>query len=359
MKWQAIAREMWRDVVTGTAWTATFALLAAVACYGLLSFDLVTITRMNDQATQYQATLASVHVIAAPKHVDPAACTALNDIPEIRAAVAIRAVEEDARALALPGTTISTYESAGPIATLLRAPMIQSNTGIVLSEQAAAALNVTSGSPISLDRGDTSVQAVFPWDEHDGRRVGYAYSLFIPTPASGFFDECWFDVWPSNEQVQQLALTALLPSSDPQGPQVEHYSLNSSKGASFDGQQLFLQRTTYHAAVAAAGIAFLLGGISIWRRRLEIASDMHAGVTRRDETLKLMGETASHTLAAPSLAAPVITWIITANGSGDRVALWTLTGWGTIAIITATFAGALTASLLIKEKYLFIYFKRR
>lgn len=221
------------------------------------------------------------------------------------------------------------------------------------------ALSADVGGALALEQGNTTVRAVFPWDEHDGRRPGYAYSMFIPTTATGAFDECWIDMWPLNEHVNTLALTVIIPSGSNDPVQVEQYSLNPSLAAQFTGPQLYANRTTRYATVAAIGIAAALGAVSIWRRRLEVASDLHAGVTRTDMTVKLLIETALVACAAPLIASPAIVWIITANAVENHGAMWTLAAVTLMGTMGAALAGALAATALIRERRLFIYFKRQ
>lgn len=359
MKPSALAREAWRDITTGTGGSAVFALLLALVCYGMLGIDLLTISGLNDEAARYQSSMASVRVIAAPEHIDPAACTSLTSIPDVRAAAAVRSSGTAIRALALPGTTITAYDSAGPIERVLRADSRSRNPGIVIAQQVADTLSLEAGDSIALEQGSTAVSAVFPWDEHDGRRTGYAYSAFIPAPAAGAFDECWIDMWPINDQVISQALIAVIPSGGQEPVQVDRYSLNASAEARFDGPQRYSNRATRYATAVAITVAALLGALSLWRRRLEIASDLHAGMTRTDMMLKLLMETALPVFAAPFLASPLIVWIITSNAPEDRGALWMLAGTTVLGVSCAVLLGAFSAGLLIRERRLFLYFKAR
>lgn len=359
MKPSALWREAWRDIATGTAGSLALALLLTLICYGLLGIDLLTISRLNDEAARYQSSMASVRVVAAPEHIDPLACAALNTIPDVRAAAAVRTSKTGIRALALPGTTITAYDSVGPIERVLHADSTSQTPGIIIAQQVAETLGLTAGDGLALEHGDTTVRAVFPWNEHDGRRSGYAYSAFIPAPTSGAFDECWIDMWPINEEVISQALTAVIPSGSRDPVQVERYSLNASAASRFDGPQRYSDRATRYGAATAIGAAAVLGALNAWRRRLEIASDLHAGVTRTDMTLKLLMETALPAVASPFIASPLIVWIITANAAQDRGAMRMLAGTTTIGIACAVLAGALAASALIRERRLFIYYKRR
>lgn len=366
MKSSALWREIWRDIHTGTAWTVIFTVLASALLTGLAATDLMMVSRLNQQAQHFRNVMANVHVVEAPQKIDPHACMALSHLAGVHSAVAVRNPEHQVSANALPSSNIRTYEATSGVEHIVRVPTFERATaaqspgqmGVYLSQDVAQTLGASAGSTVRLDNEDITVLGVFPWSEDDGRRPGFAYSLFIPTAPTGLFDECWVDTWPMNPDLEPFMRGAVLPSDEP-GQPVKLYSFNSSLGSSFNGQGLFYGRMTASTPFIIAVIAVLLGATSVWRRRLEFSSDLHAGVAQRDLITKFMWETAAWVGATVILSTPVMTWVILRNPTHDHHAMTLLATVHLVAGACGCLFGALAASLTIREKHLLRYFKNR
>lgn len=365
MKPSALWREIWRDVASGTAWTILFTLLATLLLTGLTVVDLHMVTRLNQQAEEYRSVMANVQVLEAPGKVDPAACMALSYLPGVQAAGAIRTPQHQISANALPSSTIRTYEATPGVEKILRVLPTHSppgtnpsNVGVFLSQSVAETLGIPPNHTVRLDNEDTHILGVFPWPEEDGRRPGFAYSIFTPTPPIGNFDECWVDIWPLNPNLDTFIRSAAIPS-DELGQPVKVYAFNSTLGSTFNGPALLHGRITALTPYLIVGIASILGAASVWRRRLEFSSDLHAGVSRRDLVAKYMWETGFWTVATLVLALPIISVIILRNPIQDQGAMWQLAFIHLSGATSTLLLSALLATLTIHEKHLLVYFKHR
>lgn len=366
MKNSALLREIWRDIRSGTAWTVIFSFLSSIILMGLAVADLTFLSRLNNQATYLRNSMASVTVLEAPGHINPNACLALTRYEGVKSVVAIRSAQSPLTPSALPSTPIRTFEATGDIPSMLRmstsrlAPSqtLPDRSGVYLVEGVADTLGQKPGDSLELTTASTKVIGVFPWKEDDGRRPGFAYSLFAPVPPSGAFDECWVDIWPMTPAFEPLIRsTASANHKTNENPKL--YPFNSSFGTSFDGNALFHNRLSAWApwGVVVAGVA--LGWVSVWRRRLEISSDIHAGVAKRDLFAKLGAESAAWIFSSIILSLPLMTWIIVRNPFADQASMWKLAGiYATLAAVSS-FIGAAIATATVREKQLLRFFKQR
>lgn len=366
MRTAALWREIWRDIHTGTAWTLMFTVLASALLTGLAAADVLLVGRLNHQAQHFRDVMANVHVVEAPEKVDPHACIALSRVAGVHSAVAVRNPAHQVSANVLPSSTIRTYEATPGVDRILRVPAFERTTpvqalgqmGVYLSQDVAQTLGAGAGRMVRLDDDDVMVLGVFPWSEDDGRRPGFAYSMFTPVAPTGLFDECWVDTWPMNPELEPLMRGAVLPSDDP-GQPIKVYPFNSSLGSTFDGQGLFFGRMSAWTPFLTSFIAVLLGAVSVWRRRLEFSSDLHAGVARGDLVTKFMWETAAWVGATLILAGPVMTGIILRSPAHDHYAMMALAATHLVCAATGALLGALAATVTIREKHLLRYFKNR
>ena len=196
----------------------------------------------------------------------------------------------------------------------------------------------------------------YPWDENDGRRPGYAYAALAPVPATGTFDECWYESWPHSDDVDALVRSTLVGSDD-QNAQV--LAMNPTRGTTFDAAGRLRQRPTWWAWIAASAIGAALGAAATWWRRLEIASALHAGLRTSDTTVLQLFEAVAWVGGAFILTSGICLTILSGAAPDDRSDLIRLVTAEGICAASWTLIGVVIASMTIRERQLFTFFKGR
>ncbi|WP_160159411.1 hypothetical protein [Actinomyces culturomici] len=355
---RALAREAWRDMTSGTAWIGVWSLVVSLLIGGGIALDLRVIAREAQAAQNYQRAMASVRVVESTRAIDGAGCRALARVEGVAGAVAMRKADQSLTPAAMPSSSLQTWEYAGDIGGVFDMASLSPGVGVVLAEQVGDALGLAAGGELALADGSSArVQGVYRWDETDGRRTGFAYSALVPVPAGGVFDACWVRLWPLKPEVDSLMRTSVIPSGENQ--QVETYSVNASLGSSFDGQARYFGRITAPIMWALGAGSLVVGALSVRRRRLELASDLHAGVGRADLLAKLLAHAVVIGVASSVLVLPALSWAILRAPAGDRGDLWAHAGLLGAVGFAGLVLGALAAGLLVRETKLFDYFKAR
>jgi hypothetical protein len=192
----------------------------------------------------------------------------------------------------------------------------------------------------------------------DGRRAGLRYALLLPVPASGAFDECWADIWPADSRLTQLLFTTVLPSAHPSA-QAELSQLNATMAASLDAADALSQRATRLSALTGAGLGTVIGFWGAFGRRLELASALHAGVSRRALMAGMLIETGCWLALAGILSLAV--GVVAARHLGEdlRATLALASLQTAAAAVLGGLAGTCAAFAAIRENQLFRYFKTR
>lgn len=358
MRASGILREAWRNIVTGTARTGLFAALLTVLSAGLVTADLLSVRSITTAAEDYQAAGASVVTIAAVGRIDGTACAALARVPGVRSAGAVRTSDSSITAAALPSSTIPVTEATQGFPDLLNADLAP-GAGVVLSDQAADALGLTVGDALLTTSDETRVVGVYEYPT-DGRRAGYGYTAVVPVPVPDdeIFDECWVDVWPASARTRTLLQTTLLAGSDEdRSPVVSQ--LNTTLGASFDGNARYADRVTRHAAPLALALGAGLGCLAVRSRRIQLASALHAGVRKSDLGAVLALEITSWVAPAAIITASVGAVFAATGGTSDASSVIVLASRIGLAAVAAPYLGAAAALLLTREQHLFRYFKDR
>jgi hypothetical protein len=210
MRALAIAREAWRNILSGTTRTLTFALVLGAVTVTLLCADQFAIRQIVDDANHFRASGASTLTLAAERKIDGAACESLNSLDGVTAAGAMRNVEPGIRASALPSSPIALTEvTAGFPRILTNEPV--PGAGAILSSEAADTLGLSRGDTLETTHGATTVAGTFEYPD-DGRRRGLGYAALVVTSSDDVFDECWVDAWPTMPNLAAVLLTTLTPS---------------------------------------------------------------------------------------------------------------------------------------------------
>jgi hypothetical protein len=359
MRLTAVISEVWRNLRSRT--TRPFILMIALTSLlgGLSIADLISVTSISEDADAYRMSGGSTVIYSALGRIDGTACDALDDIPGVHAAGALRSASAPLTPLLLPDNPIPTFEVSPHFGSFAALSISRRTPGALISDQVEEALDVERSGILNTAQGDVQVGSVYTYTE-DGRRPGLGYAVLLPTDARAAFDECWIEIWPESEQLNSILRTTLIPGHDSPGtvpPEVAQ--LNSSLGHSFAGGDRFSDRITQYGAIVAAVLGLCLGFAGVRIRRLELASARHAGVRLGSQTVQIMLETTVWVLLGTLgavFAVGVAAWII-AELSLKEVVL--LVAPPMIAGVFAVLSGALVAVVVTREKELFRYFKDR
>jgi len=355
MRLREITTEAWRNTCSGASRTAAVCLALTVAAATLLGMDTLVARAAIDEATSYQQAGAAIKTIDAADAIDAATCEAITSVAGVRAAGAIRQLDQPLSPRALPGSTLPAYEITPSFAGLLG--NATPGDGILLSRSAAQRLGISAGDELPLVTGTAVVRGIYEWPD-DGRRAGLGYAALIPTATTNVFDECWAEVWPETEQLQSLLRsTTITENADPSTPPVVG-SINESLGVRFRGGERFADRITQYAPFGAILVAALITGFATRARRLELAAAQHFGVRRTDVLAITLTETAIALIPTWALSLA----ITNAIGHGASTDIGAIIGIG-LHVIAGITAGALMgttiATLAIRSGDLLTYFKNR
>lgn len=355
MRAAAILREAWRDIVTGTTRTATFALAFGVIVAGAAAADQLTVRRLVDEAGQYRASGASIVTITAEGRVRGEACEALGHLPGVRAAGALRQEDDGLRLAALPQSPLTLYTVTPHLPDVLWAA--SDGNGLVLSADAAAASGRRAGDAVITAEGTSRVAGVYDYPA-DGRRVGFGYAALDVSAGPELYDECWVDAWPLDERIDALLLTVAQPSADADAD-VQLSRVNTTLGATFDGASAFSGRLTADAWLVALTGSLVVGYVSVRVRRVALASALHTRVPRRSLGAILALETCSWVVPVAIVVVSATSVFATTGPPEDRGTTFVLTLRVLAPAIAAAAVGATTAFIATRERHLFRYVKDR
>lgn len=358
MNSRAILREAWRNLTSGTTRALTMLIALGLITLTLQLADLSAVRQIVQDAAEYQRVGASVLTLTAPQKINGRACEALNGLPGVRAAGALREASNDVRLTTLPQSPVPLKETTPSFSKLLRAESSEIG-GYILSSQVTEPLGLTTGDLLQTTQGETHVSGRFDYPD-DGRKTGLGYSALVVGQGNEPFDECWLDIWPQNREFQGLLLTTLIPvssNSTPDRPVLGQ--LNSTLGSTFDGAGRYSSRITLLAYPLAAALAFALGFVATRLRRMELAAALHSRVSRSALLRVLMVEALSWALPVLIIGVSVSAWFAASGPSQDE-ALTLLQGTKLpLLTVVAALAGTTTAFVAIRESHLFKYFKNR
>lgn len=358
MRWRAILSESWRTLLTGTSRALLWIPLLTLVVAGAAVADVVEAHGVTVAAREYVAHGGSVSVLSAPGRIDPRACEALARVPGVRAAGALTQTEERVILAALPAAPVPLVRVSPALPRLLGARTIPA-PGLLASDQVREDVPVTPGGILPTLDGEVPVAGVFDQPE-DGRSPSLGYALLAPDAGTDPFDQCWIDVWPQSEEIEHLVLTALTGVA-PQGEaaRVELRPLNPTLPARFDGRARFEERLSRFLPLVAGLVGLAVGAASVRMRRLELASNLHAGLRRGDLARIVALDTLAWLLPALVLAASIGAVTVAALGAQGEWALLVLVARPVWAAGVGTCLGAGIALALTRERHLFAWSKDR
>lgn len=358
MRISAIIREVKQNILAGTTHLVAFAVLltTVVASFGLA--DIIQIQSLIGDADAYQKAGASISVLSAPGQINGSGCDALSGIPGVRASGAVREETERIAFIVLKSAPVPVSTVTPGFSELLGVTASASGIGVHLSDQVSEALQATAGDTVETSQGEVYVGGTYIYPV-DGRTPGYGYAALVPSTDNKPYDECWADIWPQSDEIQALMYTAVLAGRTNTEAPIVMGQLNATLGAKFDGETLFNRRITRYA-VAITGIASLgIGYLYVRGRRLEIASNLHAGVRRGNQAAILALEIAAWITPAMLLSEAILVIYCLTNESADITTLLLLAGQNQYATSVGIILGAGAAWIATREKHLFRYFKNR
>lgn len=357
MRLRSILSEALRNIASGTTRAGTFALILLILGAGLLAADIAETRSLIAEAGHYQGVGASTVTLTAPDRVDGQRCESLNGLPGVQGAGAMKPSALPLSLAALPGAPMAQFEVTRSFSDVLGMSAV-SSPGILISEEVSTAVQRSRGDDLPLDGATARIQGVFAYPT-DGRRPGMGWAALVPSTARERFDECWVRQWPEDPLLRTHLLQVVMPGTASDGEEAVIAQLNATLGTRFTGAERFEQRLLRLVPVSLYLSALLLGMVSVRLRRLELASNLHAGARRRDIQTQIIWETVAWSGpaaigafgAAVLMAAPV--------GQADRLALIAEGGNGAVAVLAGCIAGAWTMAATIRQRHFFTYFKDR
>jgi hypothetical protein len=347
--------EALRNLRTGAAGVGILALLLVVASTALLLTDVATIGALQDRARSVRDHAGDVRVLVAKDAVDPRACAALERLDGVDDAGAIRQTDA-VQLVALPRVNVPVFEVSSGVARMLRLPSMTPG-GVYLSDDLAGRWSTQEGSVLATTNGPVTVNGTFLYPD-DGRDPRFTNALVVIGDSPARSSECWFSVWPATTATDALAYGAAVANGRTDAaPQIA--PLNPTVGQLFDFARDYRSRLTAFAApsvIALFAVAALAGG---HRRRLEFASNLHAGARRRD-LVRIAAIEAFLWATLSAAAAFGLTRLATRFLLEEHVPglLPSLAVTLTLAI-GAALCGATVPALLARESRLFALFKSR
>ncbi|MDR0849562.1 MAG: hypothetical protein LBN10_11100 [Propionibacteriaceae bacterium] len=350
-------REAWRNVWSGTTHMVRWCLLLLAVVAAGAWLDTTWVTSLTNDAADYLQHNGSTWVLEAPGQISGEACDALGSADSVLAAGAARAERDGLRTLALPRAPIPLY-SVTP--GFLGVASATGSGGLVVSDNVAARYGLTAPDTLGLANGTVLVGGTYPYPD-DGRRSGLGFAALSVTPSQAPFDECWIRIWPPSQNTAMLTYTAVLPAmGDPMmtAQNVKLSQANPTFASSFDGYTGFATRLTRWIPLATAAAGFLIGIAATATRRLEYASDLHAGIPKSFLGVQCLVEALSWIIPACILAlVGVVVGAYPAQAETRHIALL-----GMRPIVTggaASLIGAVLAVWTVRESRLFTLFKNR
>ncbi|QTX05333.1 hypothetical protein [Agromyces archimandritae] len=357
MRIASLLREVARNVGSGTSQALTLFLVSALTGTLLVAADTFTVRGLIAEADAFRDRGAAIMTITAPGAVDGRSCASLRDAEGVLAAGAIRARNDDLRLSVLPSIPVSAYEVTTGFPTLLAPEPEAIPSGVLLASEVAEQIGVMPGDAISTQEGPVELAAVYAYPS-DGRRGGLNWAVLAPVPQDGVFDECWASTWPPKDGLSTL-LNATIVAGAPQddGPQISQ--LNTTLGVHFNVPERYASRLTRYVPLVAVLGALALGWIAIRRRRLGIASDMHAGLTRSDAVTQMLLEASSWAIPAGAFCVSAAALFAAGLHVDELAAALTNALRVAVALTGGALLGTLLGTLAVRERHLFAYFKDR
>lgn len=356
MRVDAILREAWRNLTSGTARAVVLSIVLAFLGLTAVAMEAAVVSGLVHEAETFQSTGGSVLTVVAPGQIDGERCESLSEVRGVRAAGAVAAPpDQRITAVTLPGAPLPYGYATSGWSAVLHAET-DGGSGLLLSGDATRQLGMTVGDVFRTTDGTTRVSGVYEYPR-DGRRSGYGYMALATVGPSATFDECWVDVWPQDPALRSLLLTTLTQGSASDQAEAEVAPLNLTHGLEFDGNARYHERITRWAGAVLGMLSAVLGFIAVRARRVELASALHDRMSKID----LLGIVFTETLTwvvPPALFSIVASATYFAGDAELGVGVVLGARIGTL-IAAGAFVGVGLGLLMTQERDLFLYAKDR
>lgn len=363
MKVSAVISEAWRNLGTGTTRGLLFSLISICVITGSCVLDMHGITAILAGQRDFRDAGATVQVVSGAGGISGSQCLALGEVAGISNAMAVRSSSAPLAVSVLPSTPPALFEASGAIFHFLPPrdplnPRIRSDGGVNLSSSIAEKLGSSPGDMLAVQGIEVLVTDVFSWPI-DGRASLLDGAAVVSVPPTGRFDECWVDVWPPDTRMRTLLLAATIPDPDTGRPATVT-QLNPTLGPGKPTAELLALRDTRIIRWAAITVAFGLGFVSVFIRRIEVAFSVHSGARHRLVTIQMAFEAiAWSSIAALATFAAIVIIARQFAQAADVSAVIGVQMPTVFAAAAAIVLGAMTGSVCIRSKSLFRYAKDR
>jgi len=358
MRFREITREAVRNLASGTSRAAVLALLVAVTSGTLAALDATAMTDTIDDAAEFRERGGSITILTAENSIDGRVCDSIAGHDGVRAAGALSPSETPLKIAGIPQNPLTFFTASPGFATMLPDATGLQHAGLLLPVDVAGTLGLTLGDPIHTASGPTALGGTYAYPD-DGRARGLGYAAIATDTPEQRFSECWVDAYPVTKQTIDALYTAIaadatLPDA---GPTLTQH--NTTLGTATDPSAAFVARVTGWGPGVAFILAALIGFTAIRARRLEIASALHTGVRKADQTGIVVLETLAWSLAGALTTVPVIALLTRHLAVTDHLPVVLTASLTPVLTASGALLGALAAVLVVREQRLFAYFKSR
>lgn len=362
MRLSSILSEAMRNIASSRA-HAFIMMLAAMLCSTLLAgYETASVIGLERDAAQRIRSYADVKTVTGGA-IDGMACDRLTQAKGgPRASGALRKGPQ-VTPRSTPGMDLASYAVTPGMIDVINANGMNRRSdasGAWVSRDVSHDFGLMAGSQMQTDQGLIRIAGVFDWP-NDGRDTRLNYALIVPAAASTDpFEECWAKQWPASADLDALLLsTVRVESKDAKGSMPGVAQLNRGFDSRYNPQEAYRTRMTRDMPYLALLLGLLLGGIAVWRRRLEYAQALHSGQTKGGQLAGILCET----LVWVGLGVLCSGMVIAAYGmrmAPDDSGAVVLSALRTSAmLLVGVVIASATTGLTIRERQLFHYFKNR
>ena len=290
MRLDSIISEALRNIVSHTSKAALCASIVVFILVACISSDYYVIAQLQRKSDVIHMSGADITTLVASNHINSLSCDKASQSSIIQASGSLRK-KESIKPLATPRNSITSYEVSSNFSSLLNISY-QNTGGIWISQLVADSLKLQIGDFLDTEQGKTVIAGIYQWP-HDGRDARLEYAVLIPTISgqNTVMDECWAAAWPYNAYTEKILMnTLMVDQSDTTG--INFSTVHQNSDAKTSMYYLFTHRITRYNWIIAAVLSGVVAFLSIRRRKVELASNLHCGVRFSELLLTLYCEQA-------------------------------------------------------------------